>query len=232
MNNVNVNAEYNAAYNKLVDVVNTELHRQCADGKFVTRAAACESMGLKTDHQLLISFLIKDGKLPDFKVNVGINGGIGLATAVNQKKQLDQNFVTRVKDALEACVPEKSDKGISRAVIAQYLGEPGSKMENEISKVLSIDDLKFHSRKGPRGGIFRGSKPPKKGAIVAQTPTSQPMVTLEASEEVTENVSEPVEVAEVVAVTSTEPTVEVQQPGPQVLVKVKRNRKKTDTAVV
>lgn len=175
-----IDSNYLVGLKLIAQTIAEKLDTSCVDGRYILRRELCESLGLGEEHEPLISILFKENLLTGYQLKPG-SGIVRIdqpkPTRANNPNRLNQSFLKDLETALEQAIPLGSDQGVSRAVVAGHLGQPGAKMENKISEAFSSGHFvgKYRSKKGPGGGIFR---------ITESTTTNEPnnIMTMETSD--------------------------------------------------
>ncbi len=136
-----------------------------ADNQCVTRTQLCQDLELG-ELDSVIGAIINLDYMPEFRIWMGPNGGIGRKDRKLQKKSVS-GYTSNLSDDEVAKilikVKELCNGGmiVPRNKVAAALGKPGTKTENLISVALKrheFDD--FTTKSGKGGGIYKISMRP------------------------------------------------------------------------
>ena len=166
-----------------IQTINNTLDEVCVGGECISSADLCAKIGLDADeYRPIMSFLIKNGFLPKYKIYLGPGRGIGHKDTPPIKKSQDGTVVTIDKDLKDALHNLLDNRPIGRSAISRkdIVTEISPYCKNKVtpqlvSEALKLDEFSnFSSRKGKDGGVFRTAAGPISANIISSLVESEP----------------------------------------------------------
>lgn len=152
-----------------IQKVGEVLDSNCNGGESVSRTLVCEKLGISTDHEHMITALVKGGAVPGFEVRRAPFSGIGRAgvkpvraprdpnapAAPTREPKFPEGFLTQLAEVLDRLIPDET-VCVTRDRVAQEMQKPGSKTEIYISQALKCGKVPgYVTTVGRKGGISR-----------------------------------------------------------------------------